>query len=358
MTDNQIKDFSQERVRYLSFYNWPRTDFPTPSMIADTGFYYQGFKDEVECFSCHLKVSNWTRNMNPTVIHKNLSPNCLMCMQKTSKISTTLSNNDTNQATDMYSETARLESYKTWPKESIISPLSLARSGLYYTGQDDLVECIFCHGKLKGWRMGNIAHNEHLKHFGKRCSFVKNMDIKMNINKYSTIGQDQEKIKQKETLIDHNTQTYNMNNKEKDEEHTVEEIMNSDVVKQILSFGVSRKILQKASHDICIEKTKIPDITTLLDKCSTISMNWSQPQKNLEKIEMKKEHSPENEVDFENKYKELQESRKCKICLIQEINVVFLPCGHLISCLRCARAFYKCPICRCNINKVIKTFLS
>ena len=57
-------------------------------------------------------------------------------------------------------------------------------------------------------------------------------------------------------------------------------------------------------------------------------------------------------------FNELQEQRLCKVCLDEEINMVFLPCGHLVCCSVCAPALSKCPICRTAITDTVRTYLS
>lgn len=49
---------------------------------------------------------------------------------------------------------------------------------------------------------------------------------------------------------------------------------------------------------------------------------------------------------------------ECKICMSDEVGVVFLPCGHLLSCVMCAPAMLTCPLCRQQIQGRIRTFLS
>jgi len=54
---------------------------------------------------------------------------------------------------------------------------------------------------------------------------------------------------------------------------------------------------------------------------------------------------------------ELKEQRLCKICMTHEANMVFLPCGHLVSCASCAPALTLCPICRATIKGSIRTYI-
>ena len=66
----------------------------------------------------------------------------------------------------------------------------------------------------------------------------------------------------------------------------------------------------------------------------------------------------ETSVSLEERMKQLEDQRQCKICLNSVADVVFVPCGHLCSCISCAQSLRKCPICRVKIEKAIKTYLS
>ncbi|KAH8489285.1 hypothetical protein H0E87_024792 [Populus deltoides] len=46
----------------------------------------------------------------------------------------------------------------------------------------------------------------------------------------------------------------------------------------------------------------------------------------------------------------------CVICLEQEYNAVFLPCGHMCCCTTCCSQLSNCPLCRRRIEQVVKTF--
>ena len=41
---------------------------------------------------------------------------------------------------------------------------------------------------------------------------------------------------------------------------------------------------------------------------------------------------------------------KCKVCLDEEVQISFLPCGHLVTCEGCANHLHQCPTCRKNIK--------
>lgn len=66
----------------------------------------------------------------------------------------------------------------------------------------------------------------------------------------------------------------------------------------------------------------------------------------------------ESSVELELENRRLKDQRTCKICMDREIGVVFLPCGHLISCVNCAPALKDCPLCRQPISGTVKTYMS
>ena len=47
---------------------------------------------------------------------------------------------------------------------------------------------------------------------------------------------------------------------------------------------------------------------------------------------------------------------ECKLCTERGANIIFLPCGHLYVCKQCATNLNKCPICRVEINQILKVY--
>lgn len=50
----------------------------------------------------------------------------------------------------------------------------------------------------------------------------------------------------------------------------------------------------------------------------------------------------------------------CKICLEKEVEVLFLPCNHLVSCQGCKKqlAQKKCPLCRDTYQATTRVYLA
>ena len=53
-----------------------------------------------------------------------------------------------------------------------------------------------------------------------------------------------------------------------------------------------------------------------------------------------------------------EERGMCKICFDNKANVIFVPCGHFMSCVECGSKCDTCPICRVQINLAQEVFQS
>ena len=53
----------------------------------------------------------------------------------------------------------------------------------------------------------------------------------------------------------------------------------------------------------------------------------------------------------------LKEQMLCKICLDNDACMVYLPCGHMVTCQDCAPTIRKCCICRKLIQGTVKAYL-
>jgi len=61
------------------------------------------------------------------------------------------------------------------------------------------------------------------------------------------------------------------------------------------------------------------------------------------------------EINLENikkntKIYEDSSTIECAVCLCNEKDTVFIPCGHFYTCIGCSSMLKTCPICRCNIT--------
>lgn len=165
--------------------------------------------------------------------------------------------------------------------------------------------CFFCGGCLHNWLPQDIPWNEHAK-YQRKCPYLllsKSPNFIQSIVNGTEIGS-----------VHHENAASN--------EHR----MSSSVV----SFSTN-------------------DVT------STIRENLSSFKKRI--------HSCCKITEDEDEKKSSQDSvnhthneRVCKLCMTNEANIVFVNCGHLLTCACCAASIDKCPICRCKFNQMIKVY--
>ena len=65
-----------EFCRYVSFKDWPSECPIFPSGLARAGFYSTGNTDEVACYVCGARKSDWQLGDNPEVVHREMNREC------------------------------------------------------------------------------------------------------------------------------------------------------------------------------------------------------------------------------------------------------------------------------------------
>ena len=217
-------------LRLASFHKRPPTYTTSAVRQAHAGFFYTGQDDMVECFKCHLQVSNWAalgEPVDPFAVHMQRSSDCpfivdndkeniafsvnpaaplkpltpppsnlatpLQSLNMTSQPLQQLSNT-TNQMQNRASllksaprylpnyrnEQQRLDTFTYWPNTSAVRPAELARAGFYYLGTEDRVQCAFCKGVLRNWEPDDHAFEKHKRRFP-QCPYVRDVNTSGNI---------------------------------------------------------------------------------------------------------------------------------------------------------------------------------
>ena len=78
------------------------------------------------------------------------------------------------ESPDFKYETARLESFHSWPANAKVEAWKMARAGLLYTGQEEEVKCVWCGVLLANWQYGDQVMARH-RSISPDCPFVKNI---------------------------------------------------------------------------------------------------------------------------------------------------------------------------------------
>ncbi|XP_034232548.1 inhibitor of apoptosis protein-like [Thrips palmi] len=206
---------------------------------------------------------------------------------------------------------ARLESFESWPSALKLRPQELADAGFFYTGLGDKTICFQCGGGLKDWAETDEPWREHALYFS-NCGYL--LQTKGREFVAEVLG------KRPATL-------------------TPEEIKALAIPKDF--SNVVKQCPQSASSSTSEE------VSSLEANCSSVEENESSLT--TPSIAVPSKSSVTKQVD---------DARACKICLTEEIGVVFLPCGHLVSCVRCAASLTTCAVCREPVVATVRAYLS
>lgn len=206
---------------------------------------------------------------------------------------------------DIDQEDVRLMTYLLWPKwvPRSINKESMAKTGLYFTGDGDQVKCFHCKVTLGDWKEGDRPFERHLSE-SPHCDFLRRLGHSYD------------------------------DDLAVDGEYEADE---DDV------DGAS--LVQQAAEP---EKRK----TERLEASSTLPANhdyFVQSQKTLPNKCDKDTLKDEND--------KLRNAMMCRSCKRERIQTLFLPCRHLVTCEECAEKMDDCIECRQQILGTVRTFM-
>jgi hypothetical protein len=59
---------------------------------------------------------------------------------------------------------------------------------------------------------------------------------------------------------------------------------------------------------------------------------------------------------LEEELEEIKIERRCSVCLVQQADVLILPCSHLVACKSCTDKIQNCAVCRVKITGRLQVF--
>ncbi|XP_063981785.1 death-associated inhibitor of apoptosis 1-like [Diachasmimorpha longicaudata] len=350
-TDNI--DYRLEAARLASYRNWPAT-FMDTSKLAAAGFYYTGETDRVKCFECGIEIFQWVEGDNPMSDHRRWRSTCKFIRKQpcgnvpigvdpntvpvppprsrdvcgrygedyrpntspdfrsgptefqfpsTARLgSLGLAKPKGPTHPEFASHDARLRTFDNWPKSMPQTKEELADAGFYYTGRGDETQCYMCGGGLKDWEPKDTPWEQHAKWFSK-CYYV--LLIKGQAFIDSVNGQCVPPPTREETLQ-----------------------------MDLPSF---------------IEKVKPPPQAEAEGKGEAEGEAAKEPASGI--ASSSRPNSPP-------KSKNADDARMCKICYNEELGVVFLPCRHMVACVKCAPGMTSCAVCREPVTMTVRAIIS
>ncbi|XP_059202015.1 E3 ubiquitin-protein ligase XIAP [Centropristis striata] len=328
-----------EEARLQTFSSWPSTAPVRPRDLAQAGLYYLGESDRVQCFCCGGMLGGWEAGDTGWGEHTKHFPYCFFILGHdvgnvpfqggTEEEGFGSRQHANTPYVHMGSLEERLGSFAGVQHQ--IDHERLARAGFYSSGQGDRVVCFRCGGGLKGWQPEEDPWEEHAKHYP-GCSFLlteKGQEFVNNIQLQDP--------RRNGAASSHQNGFSGHGN----------EVLQCAMAQQAIGMGLEPSVVEK----------------TILEKISRTGSDYSSLEALMEDClnrtpESANAQSQEKDEDPLEKLRKLQMERTCKICMDRDICMVFIPCGHLVSCKQCSESLIKCPICCGAITQKIKTYIA
>lgn len=222
----------------------------------------------------------------------------------------------------------RLDSYENFPSYCPLTPVSLACAGYFATGEGDCARCFYCGGGLRNWENGDNEWVEHARWFPK-CAFIQ-----------ITMGQ---------IFVD---AVANIVSQSPDAQIITLDMVEESIINQ---HGVACDYFKKkAAARLARDRVNLTDgLINVVDE-SYAHRTLVYPATYTNSI-------------FRNRrvrdvVKDLNAHKRavmCKICFAREVSILYMPCGHIVSCGRChlSLSTRECSVCRDNIKGIVACHL-
>ncbi|XP_057204853.1 E3 ubiquitin-protein ligase XIAP isoform X2 [Triplophysa rosa] len=324
----KVPHMKSEEARMGTFSNWPANSPVQPSDLAEAGMYYLEREDHVQCFCCGGMLAEWQQGDNPWSEHEKYSPNCFFILgHDVGNVPlATQSRRVNGREGSLETFEGRLDTFRS--TQHPIEHERLARAGFYSTGERDKVICFKCGGGVKDWLPDEDPWEEHAKYYP-GCSFL----LAEKGNEY---------VSQVQLRRPNGHHSRSSQNGFSSHEEAAQKVMQSEIGKKAVEMG--------------FDPTKVE--STLLQKLRQVSRGYTSVEALIQDIAEQQSDLdvPEKPDDPMTKLEKLQREKLCKVCMDNDINIVFIPCAHLATCQKCSESLPKCPICCVTIVQKIKTY--
>lgn len=345
-------DMVDVEVRTQSFYK-SRAVIPkgqNPTVLAEAGFYYYGPSDYCKCFFCDGGLKNWQEDDDPWSEHARWYPRCEYTKNRKGPDFILTTQN---------AKSARLQEVQ--PRFAGATVLNLGSSvdprEIKARLDSDIVKKIIGMGYSRDLVQRVIRTRLETKgdDFPNAESLVEALLTEQERPTGSELTASASSSRNENTVPkqEANIQVPNPVNSAQDTLKADSSVQLQKLTSK--SKGKNKKKKKKAVQSKTGNQSSCERQTMMsLEETETVDAE-EEPEANPDESaemfdDMEKSLLEENQL--------LKEARTCKVCMDKEVNIVFLPCGHLVCCQDCAPELRICAICRALIRGTVKTFLA
>lgn len=334
-------------ARLATFDRWPVDRRQAPQTLAEAGFFHTGVDDQVRCFYCDGGLGKWEADDTPWSEHAHWFPHCGYVLlhkgqefvdecQNRSSVQRTLSDDSVSRRRQPGVSFPITESQVEECMESGIALAALGAgldaarvrralvrrlrsTGLPFTTSEALIDAV--------------------------------LDEQLNEEAWSVTPQSQRLARDilVETLRDFAPRS-GIIPPTQWEDRPDSASSSSESPTRSLTPAASERSRQTE-----------PNVNLRTEPSTVLRNKESKDNKNVNKenkVSQEVSSSEKKPLSLEEENRQLKEARLCKVCMDSEVSVVFLPCGHLVSCGGCGSALAACPLCRCAVKALVRAYLA
>jgi len=336
--------YATVEARIRTFRDWPPALKQQPEELADAGFYYIGLSDQVKCFYCDGGLRNWQPEDNPWVEHARWFTKCVFVrlrkgdefiQQSIATKPPAPSEELAGESRDVTEDEVRAAMSAAVVKQVLSMGLEASRVKMAIKKQLQNYGCIF-------------DTPESLIN----AAFSVQRQQERRVNNEGTNGA---MLETRRSVDEVTSRHWEFSSEDEDELQ----------VHSSLPASVNLNPSRGPSNPVAITSPPPPpppppsvstDVPPPTPKTPAAVPSVISPP--ITAVASTTADKKAEAVSLEDENARLKEQRTCKVCMDGEVGVVFLPCGHLICCVNCAPSLKDCPVCRCNIQGTVRTFMS
>ncbi|XP_069680761.1 baculoviral IAP repeat-containing protein 7-B isoform X2 [Periplaneta americana] len=338
-------NLKREMDRRKTYEKWP-VAFMDPNRLSAAGFYYKNLEDIVRCAFCGVEVGRWEQGDDPFRDHQRWSPSCGFV--RGLPVGNIPINAEGGQPEPSPGEVRR--SYDVCGPYLELRPNSGPERGMsngVHHGLMMTAEEMQKHGINQTRGPMHPTYNTKEARLKSYESWPRSLKQKPEILSdagfYYTGKGDQ-------------TVCFHCGGGLKDWEETDDPWVEHAAwfpkcIHLVLIKG--REFIEKVQS---LKEKKIPvqEYIDLLEEGQKSKASSSSSSSNTEE-EVASSQKEKSDVSDE---KVIDDARLCQICFTEERGVLFLPCGHLVACVKCAPSLSICAVCRQPFTGTVRAFLS
>uniref|UniRef100_A0A3B5MJI8 Baculoviral IAP repeat containing 2 n=1 Tax=Xiphophorus couchianus TaxID=32473 RepID=A0A3B5MJI8_9TELE len=360
LTSVSNPSMQQSDERLLTFVNWPSRIPVRPEQLAKAGFYYVGRNDDVKCFCCDGGLRCWESGDDPWVEHAKWFPRCEYLLQEKGQdfvhqiqarfprlFEQLLTTGDTSSREFVDPPVVHLGPGEERSEDAVMMNTPVIKSAL---------EMGFDRSLVKQTVQSKILTS------GENYRTVQELVSDL------LSAEDQKREEEREMLAEAMASDGFTFVKR----HQAALAQRLKSVEPVLEHLREQNVLSAEDYSGLLAQTSAQQQTARLielvlnkgNAAAEVFRNWIQKNDVHLLRDLMGMTSPQDtntdlrNLPMEEQLRRLQEERTCKVCMDKEVNIVFIPCGHLVVCKECAPSLRKCPICRGLVKGTVRTFLS